>query len=112
MDILKESILVDLCTVDPTEFTVVMPDSSIYRISEGEGVNLLVEDREAGYVDYIYYDQLDKDGNEIDGGLLLLKKLYQDMFKCAKDVVEYMIGALFMERASITTDKIRVYRSI
>lgn len=55
-----------------------------YRISEGTGDNLSQEDIDDGYVDYIYYDYYAtlediKEDNTYDGGMILLKKFYQDM---------------------------------
>lgn len=55
----------------------------IYKIKEGTGDSLELEDIENGFVDYIYYDiyasleDLNED-NIADGGLILLKKLYKD----------------------------------
>lgn len=59
-------------------------DHMYYHIKEGTGDNLLEEDIEDGYVDYIYYDYYaslnDIEDNEIfDGGQIMLKKLYKDM---------------------------------
>ena len=55
----------------------------VYRISEGDGGNLLKEDIENGYVDYIYYEIYNADDldNEIDGGMILLKEYFQDKYK-------------------------------
>ena len=55
-----------------------------WSIKEGTGDNLLQEDIDEGYVDYIYYDYYDSltdiaEGNAHDGGMILLKKLYQNM---------------------------------
>lgn len=56
----------------------------IYRITEGTGDNLLQEDIDDGYVDYIYYDYYAsyediKDDCAYDGGQILTKKLCADM---------------------------------
>jgi len=70
------------------------------QVSEGEGCNLDHEDEEQGFVDYIYYTILtrkskDENFSKEDGGIILLKHLYQD-FKneeeVAKEVSEF-IGA-------------------
>ena len=55
-----------------------------YHICEGTGDNLLYEDIQDGYVDYIYYEIFDGlqgvyENDECDGGQYLLKKMYQDM---------------------------------
>lgn len=54
-----------------------------WHIAEGTGDNLLQEDIDAGYVDYIYYDNyvnLNAINNDstYDGGMVLLKKLYKE----------------------------------
>lgn len=55
-----------------------------YHICEGTGDNLLQEDIDLGYVDYIYYEiYADLNGvhenEECDGGMVLLKEYYQDL---------------------------------
>lgn len=72
----------------------------IVRITEGNGSNLLPEDIENGYVDYIYYDQyeLGADITEIDGGQLLLEEPLRDkyccMAGCIPDVLDMAYGYL------------------
>ena len=67
--------------------TQVIGSDTIYEIEEGTGDNLLQEDIEDGYVDYIYYSSYSsleayKDGEaEIDGGMILLRKYYIDFTK-------------------------------
>lgn len=56
-----------------------------WHISEGTGDNLTQEDIDDGYVDYIYYDYYEclddvKDDAACDGGMILLEKLYQNMW--------------------------------
>ena len=48
----------------------------IVRIAEGTGDNLLPEDQDQGYVDYIYYEQyeLSQDMPEVDGGQVMLER--------------------------------------
>ena len=55
-----------------------------FKIQEGTGDNLLQEDINEGYVDYIYYDYYSSlsdidEGDPHDGGMYMLTKLYQDM---------------------------------
>ena len=55
-----------------------------WHICEGTGDNLLSEDVDEGYVDYIYYDYYEslsdiREDNVHDGGMILLKRYYQDM---------------------------------
>lgn len=61
----------------------------IVRIAEGTGDNLLPEDIEEGYVDYIYYEQyeLSQDFPEIDGGQVLLEEMFRDKFSCTEEAV-------------------------
>ena len=62
----------------------------IIRIAEGTGDNLLPEDIEEGYVDYIYYEQyeLSQDFPEVDGGQVLLEEMFRDKFSCTEEAVE------------------------
>lgn len=61
----------------------------IIKIAEGSGDNLLDEDIEAGYVDYIYYDKfvMDPHMREVDGGMVMLTELFQEKFKCTADAI-------------------------
>lgn len=70
----------------------------IVRIAEGTGDNLLPEDTENGYVDYIYYEQysLDADMPKTDGGQLMTYQLVRDKYKrladCIPDVLDMAYG--------------------
>lgn len=72
----------------------------LIRIAEGNGSNLLAEDIENGYVDYIYYDQyeLGTDMPEVDGGQILLKEPLRDRYRCMgeciPDVLDMAYGCL------------------
>lgn len=74
-------------------------ETEFIRITEGSGCNLLPEDIEEGYVDYINIDGLEYDGfdrldecyDAVEGGMAMLEELYQDMFKTASDVIQYLI---------------------
>ncbi len=72
----------------------------IIRIAEGNGSNLLQEDIESGYVDYIYYDQygLAADMEEVDGGQILLEGMLRDKYRCMEecipDVLDMAYGSL------------------
>ena len=78
------------------------PDfDQIFEVFEGSGTNLLEEDIQEGYVDYIYYNQykVEPDGEmiEVDGGMILLEELFRDKYSCTEDclpVVFEMAGAL------------------
>lgn len=69
----------------------------IIKISEGSGDNLLDEDMEAGYVDYIYYEQyvMDPDMRETDGGMVMLTELFQELFKSTKDAIPSVLDMAY-----------------
>lgn len=81
-----------------TVFVYVPEYQQIVRISEGTGDNLLDEDMDAGYVDYIYYEQHDLgiDFPEVDGGQIMLTELFQEKYKstkeCIPDVLDFAYG--------------------
>lgn len=70
----------------------------VIHISEGSGDNLLQEDIENGYVDYIYYAQHELSAGmpEADGGMVLLKEMLGDKYRCMEecipDVLEMAYG--------------------
>lgn len=77
---------------------VYVPDyKQIVRISEGTGDNLLNEDIDAGYVDYIYYDQHDVeiDLPEVDGGQITLTQLFQEKYKSTKDSIPDVLDFIY-----------------
>ena len=73
-------------------------DVGFIRIAEGTGDNLLPEDIDEGYVDYILIDGYEYDGTElvedyyvVDGGQALLTELYQNKFSNTHEVIKYLI---------------------
>ncbi len=59
-------------------------------IKEGSGDNLSYEDREEGFVDYIYYTQYSLesgDPNEIDGGMILQKTYLSETYSSLRLVI-------------------------
>lgn len=73
---------------------IYVPDfRQIVRIAEGTGGNLLDWDIDAGYVDYIYYDQheLDADLPNVDGGQIMLKELLRDKFKTIRECIPMVL---------------------
>lgn len=80
-----------------TIFIYVPEFKQIIRISEGSGDNLLDEDIESGYVDYIYYDQHSReiDLPEIDGGQVMLTELFRDKFSCTKDAIPAVLDMAY-----------------
>lgn len=61
----------------------------IIYISEGTGDNLLDEDIEEGYVDYINYQiyMFDNGIEEDDGGMIMLRELFRDKYSCTADCI-------------------------
>ena len=61
----------------------------IIKISEGSGDNLNDEDMEAGFVDYVYYEQyvMDPYMRETDGGMLMLTELFQEHYNSTADAI-------------------------
>ena len=79
------------------------------KISEGTGDNLLREDIEEGYVDYMMIDGYSYDGSDlvedydiIDGGQAMLTEYYQDMFKTPTEVINYLIEKDFIPNVEYT----------
>ena len=67
----------------------------IVKIAEGTGDNLLDEDIEEGYVDYIYYSIYDPfdDFEEVDGGDMmtteLVREKYTSLTEAITDILEF-----------------------
>ena len=78
-------------------FIFVSEMKQIIRITEGNGSNLLEEDIENGYVDYIYYDQygLDNGMPEVDGGQVLLKEMLRDKYQCIADCIQDVLDMAY-----------------
>ena len=78
-------------------FIFVPETRQVIRISEGTGDNLLWEDKEKGYVDYIYYDQheLSIDMPVVEGGQVLLKGMYRNLFRCTADCIPRVLDMAY-----------------
>lgn len=78
-------------------FIFVPGANQIINISEGSGDNLLQEDMDEGYVDYIYYEQygLEVDLREVDGGMVLLTEPFQEKFTCTEDAIPYVLDMAY-----------------
>ena len=78
-------------------FIFVPETRQVIRISEGTGDNLLWEDREKGYVDYIYYDQheLSIDMPVVDGGQVLLDGMFRNLFRCTADCIPRVLDMAY-----------------
>lgn len=74
----------------------------IVVIKEGSGCNLDSDDIDAGYVDYIYYEQYDMESlEESDGGQILKKELLRDSYgelsETIPEVLEMAYGSRDVE---------------
>lgn len=67
----------------------------IITISEGSGMNLLDEDMDEGFVDYIYYDQYDYDLQEVDGGQIMLTEMIQDTYTSMKECIPAVLDMAY-----------------
>ena len=78
-------------------FIYVPEKRQIVRIAEGTGDNLLPEDTENGYVDYIYYEQygLGIDMPEVDGGQILLEEMLRDKYRCMADCIQDVLDMAY-----------------
>lgn len=84
-------------------------ETGFIRISEGDGCNLLPEDEDEGYVDYINIDGLAYELGElvesyepVEGGMAMLKELYQEKFKYVGEVVRYLIDTKWIPNVEYT----------
>lgn len=74
-----------------------------FKIAEGTGDNLLDEDIEEGYVDYIYYEMSElcvEDGeftmhNDVDGGMVLCETMVADMSD--EDIINAVLDMEFFK---------------
>ena len=86
------------------------PDKGIIiRVSEGTGDNLLEEDIEEGYKDYILYEVFDVNDfftqeqiDSCDGGMIMYEELVRDKFRNLKeclvsDVIKFVCGEVDKE---------------
>ncbi len=96
-------------------FIYVPETQEIIRIAEESGDNLLPEDIEDGYVDYIYYEQykLEPEIPEYDGGQILLEEMFRDKYRCTADSIpdvlsmaygSYMYDCMILPRRSEDND--------
>lgn len=77
---------------------IYVPDArEIIRIAEGDGTNLLEEDIQNGYADYIYYEQheLSVDLPEVDGGQVMLTKPFHDCFSSMEECIPRVLDMAY-----------------
>lgn len=76
---------------------------TILIAQEGTGDNLLDEDIAEGYVDYVYIETQEFDGDRFvedsDGGQMLMRQYFADVYegkpeKLALDAVNFMFGTV------------------
>ena len=81
-------------------FLYVPEARQIVQIAEGTGDNLLEEDTDAGYVDYIYYDQymLDAGMPDAGGGMILLKERLREKYGCLADCIPDVLEMAYSSR--------------
>ena len=78
-------------------FIYVQTRKQIIRIDEGSGDNLTDDDIAQGYVDYIYYEvyNVQQDLPEVDGGMIMLKELFQEKFKSTKEAIPAVLDMAY-----------------
>ena len=80
-------------------------DVEFIKINEGDGCNLLDEDEEEGYVDYIMVDYISYDGydfSEDDGAQVMLTEMYQEKFQTVEDVIQHLIDCGWIPNVDYT----------
>ena len=71
-------------------------ENQIIVIEEGSGCNLDKEDFNNGIIDYINYEQYDKDTMEnIDGGQIDIDDLISERFKTLTEAIPFVLGFIF-----------------
>lgn len=74
-------------------------------IREGIGDNLLEEDIEEGYIDYVTYDTykfIDGEIEEYDGGMVLLKEHVREKYLSMEDAIPDVMEMAYGYRGEIT----------
>lgn len=76
----------------------------ILRVAEGTGDNLLREDRELGYVDYIYYElhEVGHDFDEVDGGMITTKEYVADTYRDMEEAIPEVLESHYGKRLEYT----------
>ena len=93
---LPDSVIRDYTGYDPYDgIWILVPEQNLLIYAEeGTGDNLLPEDRQRGYEDYVEYRTYSMDDTieESDGGELLLKELFQETYPdtaaCVPDLLD------------------------
>ena len=80
---------------------IYLPESrQIMKIAEGTGDNLLGEDIEEGYVDYIIYDlyDIEDDFEQYDGGEKMMRELVRDKYASLTEAIPDILEFHFNDR--------------
>lgn len=74
-------------------FAYVPELNRILRVAEGSGDNLIYEDVDEGYVDYIYYEIYEPEYGfpEVDGGMITKKELLVDTYGIMEEAIAEVI---------------------
>lgn len=65
----------------------------ILRVADGTGDNLLPEEVDEGYVDYVYYEIYEPEYGfpEVDGGMITKKELLADLYGSMEEAIPEVI---------------------
>lgn len=83
------------------DFFIMTTRNDLFHIMKGTGGNLLEEDIEEGFVDYICYDRYKKKGNDlyfVDGGMAYIKEPYESL--SADEAALIVLGLEDLERVA------------
>lgn len=70
--------------------------TDIIIFEEGDGEQLLAEDRRAGYVDYIDYTMYNAiDMDDYDGGLIMFKELLREKYKSSEEMIPVVLNYIY-----------------
>lgn len=74
-------------------FAYVPELNMILRVAEGTGGNLLPEEVDEGYVDYVYYEIYEPEYGfpEVDGGMITKKELLVDTYGSMEEAIDEVI---------------------
>lgn len=83
------------------DLTIFVPEKKeLIYLGEGIVGNLFADDVAKGYVDYVNYTRRDiQEGlEEIDGGMMLFKKLIRNKYSCLADTIPELLEYIFDEK--------------
>lgn len=80
---------------NPYADIIILTGDHLIKIAEGSGDNLDNEDRQNGFIDYIYYEAYDLYGENQDGGMVMLKEYFVDSYKSTRDCIKDVLDDLY-----------------